>query len=210
MTIAIAAALWLAQPLTRRKIAGILIGVAGVATVVGFGPLTLDGPTPIAIAACLVAVTGYAIGFTYARRRLPHVDPITIGLGQLLGAALILAPGAILSRPTSAPRLDAVAALIGLAVFSTALAWPFLFRLVASVGPTASSTVTFLAPAFGIAWAPIVLGEPLGVSLLVGAALILTSVALVAGLRPPAPVRRIVDRLWTTAPTIATNSESGG
>ena len=66
-----------------------------MATVVGLGPLALDGPTFIAIGACLVAVSGYAVGFTYSRRRLPHVDPVTISLGQLVGAALILAPGAV-------------------------------------------------------------------------------------------------------------------
>lgn len=210
LTMAIAAALWLAQPLTRRKIAGIALGVAGVATVVGLGPLTIDGPTLVAIGACLVAVIGYAIGFTYARRRLPHVDPLTISLGQLTGAALILAPGAIATRPEVAPSVDAVAALLGLAVFSTALAWPLLFRLVAAIGPTASSTVTFLAPAFGIAWGALVLQEPVGPSLIVGAALILTSVTLVTGLHPVAAIRRLVDSMWTTSRIAPTNSETRG
>ena len=210
LTMAVAAAIWLGQPLTSRKGAGIGLGVIGVATVVGLGPLTLDGPTLVAIGACVVAVVGYALGFTYARRRLSHVDPLTISLGQLLGAALVLAPGAVLTRPTVAPSLEAVAAMIGLAVFSTALAWPLLFRLVAAIGPTASSTVTFLAPAFGIGWGAIVLAEPLGPSLLLGAALILASVALVAGLRPPARMTGVVDTLWTTVRRAPANAELGG
>lgn len=210
MTMAIAGAIWLAQPLTGRKLVGIVLGVTGVATVVGLGPLTLDGPTLVAIGACLVAVTGYALGFTYARRRLPHVDPITISLGQLIGAALVLAPGAILTRPVTAPSVDAIAALVALALFSTALAWPLLFRLVAAIGPTASSTVTFLAPAFGIAWGAIVLGEPVGASLLIGAALILTSVGLVVGLAPRVGIGRIVDTLWTIRARPALNSETRG
>ena len=209
---AVAAAAWLAQPLTPTKLLGIGLGVAGVATVVGMGPITLDGPTLVAIAACLVAVTGYAVGFTFARRRLPHLDPLTITFGQLLGAALVLAPGALLTMPTAAPGPDVVLALAALATFSTAVAWPLLFRLIAAVGTTASSTVTFVAPAFGIAWGALVLGEPLGPSLLVGAALILASVALIAGIRPSGSfrIRDAVDSLWTTLPGTATKLESRG
>ena len=210
MAMAVAAALWLAQPLTGRKLAGIALGVAGVATVVGLGPLTLDGATLVAIGACLLAVIGYAIGFTYARRRLPHLDPLTISLGQLTGAGLVLAPGALLTRPDVAPSPEALAAMSALAVFSTALAWPLLFRLVAAIGPTASSTVTFLAPAFGIGWGALVLGEPLEPSLLIGAALILTSITLVTGLRPLAWARPFVDTLWTTVRRTPANAELGG
>lgn len=210
LTMSIAAALWLTQPLTGRKLVGIGLGVLGVATVVGLGPITLDGPTLVAIAACLIAVTGYAIGFTFARRRLPHLDPITISLGQAIAAAVVLAPGAVLTRPVVAPSGEAVAAMIALALFSTALAWPLLFRLVGSIGPTASSTVTFVAPAFGIGWGALVLGEPIGPSLLIGGALVLTSVALIVGARPPARLRAIVDGLWTNGPRTLANSQSRG
>lgn len=207
---AVAAAVWLAQPLTRSKVSGIVIGVVGVATVVGTGHVSLDVPTLIAIVACLGAVTGYALGFTFARRRLSHLDPLTIAFGQLLGAAVVLAPGALLTLPTTTPSGDVILALAGLAIFSTALAWPLLFKLVAAIGPTASSTVTFLAPAFGIGWGAIVLGEPIGPSLLIGAALILTSVGLIVGIRPAMIRARFVDRLWTTAPGTPANLQSRG
>jgi drug/metabolite transporter (DMT)-like permease len=209
---AVAAAAWLAQPLTPTKLVGIGLGVAGVATVVGMGPITVDGPTLLAIAACVLAVTGYAIGFTFARRRLPHLDPLTISFGQMLGAAIILAPGAVLTLPSAAPGPDVILAMVALATFSTAIAWPLLFRLVAAIGPTASSTVTFLAPAFGIAWGALVLDEPVGPSLLVGATLILASVALIAGIRPrgSARIRAVVDSVWTTLPGTATKLESRG
>jgi drug/metabolite transporter (DMT)-like permease len=188
LMMALAAAAWLGQPLTRAKVVGIGLGVAGVSVVVGLGPLSIDGPSLVAIGACIVATIGYALGFTYSRRRLAHVDPLTISLGQLLGAAVVLAPGALLTLPAAVPGLDVAAALFALATFSTALAWPLMFRLVASIGTTASSTVTFVAPAFGIGWGAIVLGEPLGPGLLVGAGLILASVALIVGLRLPALV----------------------
>ena len=198
LMMALAAATFLGQPLTPRKIAGIGLGVLGVATVVGFGPVALDGPTLLAIGACILATIGYALGFTYARRRLPGVNPLTISLGQLLGASVVLAPGALLTMPTSAPGMDVLAAIVALATFSTALAWPLLFRLMAAIGTTASSTVTFLAPAFGIAWGALILSEPVGLSLGVGAALILASVALVVGFKLPIRLRGFVDAVWTT------------
>ena len=176
------------------------------------GPVAIDGPTLVAIAACVGAVTAYALGFTFARRRLPHVEPTTIAFGQLLGAAVVLAPGALLTLPTVGPGSDVVLALLGLAVFSTAVAWPLLFRLVATIGPTASSTVTFLAPAFGIAWGALILGEPVGPSLLVGGALIVASIALVTGVRVDTGAVRapFVDRLWTTLPGTPRKLESRG
>ena len=209
-TMAVASALWLAQPLTTRKVVGIALGVGGVATVVGLGHVELNAATAIAIGACLLAVTGYAIGFTFARRRLPHIDPVTISFGQSLWAAVVLAPGAILTLPAAAPGLDVVLALVALATFSTALAWPLLFKLVAAVGPTASSTVTLLAPAFGIVWGALLLGEPIGPTMIIGTALILTSVTLIVGLDPRVIAGRVVDRLWTIAPGTLTKLESRG
>lgn len=209
-TMAVASALWLAQPLTPRKVAGIAIGVTGVATVVGLGHVDMTVQTAIAMGACLLAITGYAVGFTFARRRLPHVDPVTISLGQTLGAAAILAPGALLTVPAVAPGLDVILALVALATFSTALAWPLVFRLVSQIGPTASSTVTLLAPAFGIGWGALILGEPIGPSLLVGAGFILVSVTLIVGLDPRVVASRVVDRLWTNAPLALAKLESRG
>ena len=209
-TMAVASALWLAQPLTTRKVAGIVIGVGGVATVVGLGHVELTIASAIAIGACLLAVTGYAIGFTFARRRLPHVDPITISFGQSLGAAVVLLPGAALTLPTTPVAIDVILALVALATFSTAVAWPLLFKLVAAVGPTASSTVTLLAPAFGIVWGALVLGESIGPTLLLGAALILVSVTLIVGLDPRAALGRLVDRLWMAPPGTLAKLESRG
>ena len=209
-TMAVASALWLAQPLTTRKVVGIVIGVGGVATVVGLGHVESTVASAVAIGACLLAVTGYAIGFTFARRRLPHLDPITISFGQSLWAAVVLLPGAALTLPTTPVAIEVVLALVALATFSTAIAWPLLFKLVAAVGPTASSTVTLLAPAFGIVWGALVLGESIGPTLLLGAGLILISVTLIVGLDPRALLGRVVDRLWMTVPGTLTKIESRG
>lgn len=73
-------------------------------------------------------------------------------------------------------------ALVAVALVSTALAWPVCCRALSHTTPTAASTVTFIVPAFGIAWGAVVLGEPVGPELLAGAAMILVSLVLVLGL----------------------------
>jgi drug/metabolite transporter (DMT)-like permease len=139
------------------------------------------------------ATFGYAVGLTYSRRRFPGRPPLIVAFGQLVGATLILAPGAFLTLPGSMPSTEALAAVVAVGLLCTALAWPILFRLVAEIGPTASSTVTFLVPAFGVVWGSVFLAEPLAPGTLVGAALVLVSVVLVLDVAlPRRPLRTLV------------------
>jgi drug/metabolite transporter (DMT)-like permease len=121
--------------------------------------------------------------------------------GQLTFGALLLLPVALLSGPPGTPRIDGILSLVAIGVFSTALAWPLYFRVMAHTTPTAASTVTFIVPAFGIAWGALALSEPVGVELLVGFALVIVSLVLVLGLRTPslagigARLSRRTDRL---------------
>ena len=77
-------------------------------------------------------------------------------------------------------------ALIAVGTLSTALPWPIYLRLLASTTPTIASTVTFVVPAFAMSWGSIVLGEPIGIELLAGFAMIVVSLVLVLGLGRPA------------------------
>src|SRR6185312_907469 len=104
--------------------------------------------------------------------------------------AMLALPVAILSGPPGTPNLEAVVSLIGVGVLSTALAWPVFFRVLRRTTATAASTVTFIVPAFALAFAAIILGEPVGPELLVGFGLILVSLCLVLGIvpRPQPPI----------------------
>lgn len=182
---AVVAAYWLRQRLTARRVVAIAIGVLGVGVLVGWSPIALTPETLLAVAASVGAVFGYAIGLTYSRRRFAGRPPLTVAFGQLVGATAILAPGALLTLPSSAPSGGSLAAVLALGLVCTAVAWPILFRLVGALGPTASSTVTFIVPFFGVAWGAIFLGEPVAPGTLIGAALVLVSIALVLDLRLP-------------------------
>ena len=127
-------------------------------------------------------------------------------LGAIFGASFLFMRIAAPVLGPFLPSMDAVTAgslgaVVMLGLLCTALAWPILFRLVAAIGPTASSTVTFLVPAFGVAWGAIFLGEPLVMGTLAGALLVLVSVGLVLDVgRPRAPGRRTAGPVRRTDP----------
>jgi drug/metabolite transporter (DMT)-like permease len=171
----------LGNRLTGRIVAGIALGMAAVAVVVGWSPLDAGPGTLLAVGAALGAALSYGVGGTWVRLRLQGLPGIEIATGQLVSASLILLPFAILSGPPGVPSPTGVASLLGVAVVSTALAWPLYFRVLKRTSATAASTVTFIVPAFAILWGAIVLGEPVGPELVVGFALIMVSLALVLG-----------------------------
>jgi drug/metabolite transporter (DMT)-like permease len=74
---------------------------------------------------------------------------------------------------------------VGIALFSTAIAWPILFGLNRDVGPMATSTVTFLNPVFGSLWGALFLAEAISPTFLLGALLVFASLALIFGIRLP-------------------------
>jgi drug/metabolite transporter (DMT)-like permease len=95
-----------------------------------------------------------------------------------------------------------VAAVAGLAIVSTAIAWPILFRVNRDVGPLATSTVTFLNPVFGTLWGALFLAETVSPTFLVGSLLVFASLALILNIRPLAMLRATV-RATLRQPTVA-------
>ena len=190
------AGLWLHQSLSPRAMAGIAVGLVGVA-VIGAGGSTesLLAAAP-AIAASLGAALSYAFAALWVRRRLPDVPPLSVAGGQLLIGAVILAGPAVATFPTEAPSTAAIVSLVLLAVVSTALAWPVFFGLLARCGAMAASTITFIVPAFGLMWGALVLGERLGPEVAVGFAAILASLLLIlnAHIHIPNAIRRHIGR----------------
>lgn len=185
MFAAIVGAIWLGQPLTRERIAGIGLGFAGVGLLVGWSPVELTVETLVAVVAMLGATMGYAIGLTYARQRFAPMPPLTAAVGQLAAATVMLAPLALATLPAAVPSAAAIGSILTIGILCTAVAWPLLFRLLGRFGPTATSTVTFLAPAFGIAWGGLFLAEPVGLEMLPGSVLVAASLVLIFGVRVP-------------------------
>jgi drug/metabolite transporter (DMT)-like permease len=182
---------------TPLKVAGVAVGFAGVAVMIG-GDLLLDisGENLLAQLACLGATLCYALAGVHARRfRTMGVPPMTVSAGQLLACAVVMLPMVLLFEPpwqATAPTAGAMLAILGLAVFSTALAYILYFRLIETAGATNAILVTFLIPATAILLGATLLGETLAPRHFGGLALIVFGLAAIdgrvfAGRRPPTP-----------------------
>jgi drug/metabolite transporter (DMT)-like permease len=100
-----------------------------------------------------------------------------------VGAAVWLVVPALWQLPSAHPTRAAALSLLMLAVLSTALAYLLYFHLIASIGPTNTTTVTYLIPLFGTVWGALFLHEPITPGMLTGLGLILGSVLLVNQVR---------------------------
>ena len=184
MFTAIVAAVWMDDALTARKVVGIVLGIVGVTVLVGWDPLRVNSLILLAVAAMLLASLSYALGATYAKRSFSGIPPLGMAIGQLSGAVVLLLPMAVVSVPERAPSTVVTFSMLGLAFLSTALAYLIYFRLIESVGPTSTLTVTLLVPVFGLLFGVLLLEEPFGPGTLAGLGIILTSVVLITGLAP--------------------------
>lgn len=178
---AVVAAIWLREPLSPRRVLGVLSGISGVGVLVGLSPLPLTGRTLSAAGASLAAAFSYGVAVVYARLRFRALPPEQTAVGQLTAASLLLAPLALAGLPRALPAPLVAGAVLALALVCTALAYLIYFRLIAEAGATQASTVTFLVPFFGVLWGALFLGEPLNAGVFLGLAIIVFSVWLVLG-----------------------------
>ena len=186
---AVIAVAFLRNRVSWRVAAGLGVGVAAVIVLVGWSPLEPSLTTLLAVAAGLGAPASYAVAGNFVRARLHDVPPIELATGTLTAGSLIALPVAILSGAPATPSLDGFVSLVAVGTLSTALAWPIFFRVLRRTTPTAASTVTFVVPAFALALGALVLGEAIGLGLLIGFGLVLVSLVLVLGIRRPEGLR---------------------
>lgn len=176
------AAAWIGETLTARKVAGLLLGIVGVATLVGLDPVPLSGIVLLSVGAMLLASFSYALGGVYAKRTFAGVSALAMAVGQQTGAAMLLLPFAAATLPGAPPTPTVALSVLGLALLCTAVAYLLYFYLISSAGPTKTLSVTFLIPAFGLLFGVLLLNEPFGPATLAGLGVILVGVALVVEL----------------------------
>jgi drug/metabolite transporter (DMT)-like permease len=167
------------ERLRPGKVAGILLGIAGVALLVGLGPVAVTAWTFAAAVASLVASACYGFAGHYAKSLGGAMTPLTLALGSQLGAAVVLAPVTLFALPTGLPPGRAVASVAVLAIVCTAAAYLAYFRLLVRIGPVRALTVTFLIPVFGLLWGAVFFQEPITASMIAGCATVLLATGLV-------------------------------
>ena len=178
---AIVAAAWFGERVTARTALGIAAGLAGVATLVGLGPIAATATTVAAALAGLTAALCYALASGYVKHRSYAVDSTALAGGSNVAAAVVLLPFAIAAPPAGLPTADVAWAAVALGVLCTGVAYLLYFRLIGDVGPARALTVTFLIPVFGMLWGALFLGEAITATMVGGGALILVGTGLILG-----------------------------
>ncbi|MGI9371449.1 MAG: DMT family transporter, partial [Hyphomicrobiales bacterium] len=155
------------EKITPAKFAGVMVGLAGVAVMIGGDVLSALGTNVVAQLAVVGAAISYAFAGVFGRRfRDLDVDPIMTATGQVTASFLLLLPLTLMiDEPwrLSIPSWGTIAALLGLAVLATALAYILYFRILAAAGATNLLIVTFLVPVSAIILGIMFLNETLEV-----------------------------------------------
>jgi drug/metabolite transporter (DMT)-like permease len=165
---------------TRRRVAGLGLGFAGVLVVLGVWQ-GFTGHDPAGTAMALTASASYAVGWLYVRRTLtgPGHSHLAMSSAQLLlGTVMLTAATAMFtSVPHSYPVVPLLAVL-ALGALGTGVAFLLQYGLVAEVGPTTATMVTYFIPVIATVAGVVVLGERLGWNTPVGALVVLAGAAL--------------------------------
>jgi drug/metabolite transporter (DMT)-like permease len=173
---ALVGALFFGEAIGRARVVALLVGFVGV--VVLASGKTAGAGVGLAVAAGAAAAFLYGIGINLVRRHLTGLPPAAVASATLGTSALLTLPFALAQWPAHAVPVASWASAAMLGVLCTGAAFVMYYRLIARIGASRASTVTYLIPVFGIAWAWLLLGEPLTPSMGISGALILGSVAL--------------------------------
>ncbi|SDA86513.1 Threonine/homoserine efflux transporter RhtA [Sinorhizobium sp. NFACC03] len=173
------------EKLTVNRFAGVVVGFLGVAMMIGPAALGGLGSNLVAQLAVLGAALSYSLAGVFARRfKRMGVAPIVTATGQVSAASIMLVPLSLLvDHPwtLTMPGLDVWAAIVGIALVSTALAYVLFFRILETAGVTNLMLVTFLIPVSAILLGATFLGETLEPKHFLGMALIAAGLAAIDG-----------------------------
>lgn len=160
--------------LTQQRFIGILIGMLGVSVLIGADVLRGLGEQVVAQVAMLGATCSYGFAAVYGRQFKDTKSPLVSATGMLIGATILITPLALLEQPwTLNPSFASLGAILGLSIFSTALAFIVWFRLIFSAGASNTSMVTFLIPITALLLGSVFLNETLEIGALIGLVIIL-------------------------------------
>jgi len=179
---ALVAFVWLRDRPAPTRIAGLIVGFAGVLVLVWGRVSVANDGGGFAVLAGLTAAVLYGIAANYVKKRLSHVDSLVIATGSLVAATVLLLPLAVVYWPETAPSTTSWVSAVLLAVICTGIAYILYFRLLSRIGPSKTLAVTYLIPMFGVLWGYLILREPVTASMMVGCAVILLGTTLATGM----------------------------
>jgi drug/metabolite transporter (DMT)-like permease len=178
---------------TPTRLAGMLVGLAGVVALVGID-IGGDGKELLGAAAILVVAFLYAIGPMIVKTRLSDVDPLGPVAASLGIATLIVTPFALADLPSSAPSADAIASVLVLGLLCSAFAFLLFFRLIAEVGAGRATVITYINPVVALGLGVAILDEPITTGVVAGLLLILAGSWLSTDGRVPPGLAVLAER----------------
>jgi drug/metabolite transporter (DMT)-like permease len=180
------------ERVTGIRLAGVLLGLAGVGVLTGLHPE--GGWWAVAgTLAVVVASFSYAVANLYTQHRFPETSPLVITAASAVAAAILLLPFALVQLPDEVPSWQALGSVAALGLAGTAIALIFFYRMLVQYGAARASLVTYLLPPFALVYGVLFLSEEITLNAALGLFLILAGVALGSGVvrlarrRAPAP-----------------------
>ncbi len=173
---ALVGALFFSERIGWARSATLAVGFAGV-VVLASGRVEGDAIGPAVLAGAAAALL-YGIGINLVRRQLSGLPATAVAPATLACAAVLVLPFAIAQWPQHPISSRAWGSVALLGVLCTGAAFVMYYRLIARIGAGRASTVTYLVPVFGVAWAWGLLGETPTLRMAIAGGLILGSVAL--------------------------------
>ncbi len=166
------------EPVTARKLVGVGAGIAGICLIVGTEALGGIGHQLWAQLAVVAATICYA-GAAIFGRNFKGLDPMVPAAGSMIcGAAILIPLSLVFDRPWAlTPSTASILALLGLSVFSTALAFSIFFRLIHTLGSVGTTSQAYLRVPIGVGIGALFLGESLGPTAWLGMAFVVVGVA---------------------------------
>jgi drug/metabolite transporter (DMT)-like permease len=171
------------ERLGGRRWVGLLVGIVGVAALVGLDVGQVEAVPLVEIG--IVAV-GYAVGPIILSRYLADLSALAVVAVSLVLTALVYAPLAATRWPSTRPSSHVILSVLGLATICTALAFLVFFALIAEVGPVRATVITYINPAVAALLGVTLLNEQLTAGMVLGFALVLGGCALATGKSPEA------------------------
>jgi drug/metabolite transporter (DMT)-like permease len=173
--VVIATSLGNREHLGMASLSGLLLGVLGVAAIVGFDLRTSDW---LALVAIGVVVVAYAVGPVIVTRYLGELPSMGVIAVALAACAIVYAPVAAAQWPRSVPHVGTIVSVAVLAVVCTALAFVLFFALIAQIGPVRATVITYINPAVAAVLGVAVLHESFTMGMAVGLVLVIAGSVL--------------------------------
>lgn len=156
--------------LTGTRVVGLVIGFAGVGVLVGFD---LTGSNLPALAAMVIVVLGYALGPIIVDRKLGELPSLAVIAAAMVVNTILFAPIAVVTWPSTPIPTSAWVSVVILGAICSALAFIVFFALIAEVGPSRTTLITYINPVVAVILGIVILAEPLTLGMVAALPLIL-------------------------------------